>query len=157
MTKAEKKEGIENKHNSYTRELYRFLSIIETLTVVEMTKSIMLQINKDNSNIIRASIDKEMGNVSILSKQKDISEFLIRANSNSMPARDIEQFDLNTKLLQISKDAGNYEHIFVVNKKGIIIADSDSNLINRDINISYNIVIIIFLQTYHAEFCPQLK
>lgn len=111
-----------------------FSYISSSRAVLDMTKSTMLQINKDNASIIRTSIDKEKANASILAKQKDILDFLSKSNSGGATSGDIQQSELNDRLLQISKDAGNYEHIFVVNKEGIIVADSDPNLINRDIN-----------------------
>lgn len=57
-----------------------FNYFISSSTVVEMTKSIMLQINKDNSNVIRSSIDKEMENVSIIFDKSEVISMVFRGN-----------------------------------------------------------------------------
>lgn len=103
-----------------------------TQTIGNITKSAMTEINKENSTIISSMIDKEQRNIALIAKQKEVEEILV-SSKNGEPMSDI-QAQFNPKLQTMVKDAGNIEHIFIVNGKGIICADSDIKLLGADIN-----------------------
>lgn len=96
--------------------------------VMALTDSGMKEINENSVNIIRSVIEKEQIKVDLISIQKEIENLL------SMPIGDDQKLALNKKLQLISNEAGNLEHIFVVNKNSIIVADSDASLIGKSIS-----------------------
>ncbi len=102
-----------------------------TDTINKMTSSAMTEINKENSTIIRSMIDKEKRNIQLVAQQKEVEEILLKSK-NGEDMKDI-QGDLNKKLLNMVKEAGNIEHIFVVNSQGVICADSDTKLLGTDL------------------------
>lgn len=101
-------------------------------TVQNLTESAMSEITHGNSIIIEAMINKEIRNIELIADQKEVQDVLDR-DENSEALTEIQN-QLNAKLLHMVKDAGNIEHIFIVNNNGIIIADSDTKLIGTDIN-----------------------
>lgn len=102
-----------------------------TDTINKMTSSAMTEINKENSTIIGSMIEKEKRNIQLVAQQKEVEEILLKSK-NGEDMKDI-QGDLNKKLLTMVKEAGNIEHIFVVNSQGVICADSDTKLLGTDL------------------------
>lgn len=102
-----------------------------TDTINKMTSSAMTEINKENSTIIGSMIDKEKRNIQLVAQQKEVEEILLKSK-NGEDMKEI-QGDLNKKLLTMVKEAGNIEHIFVVNSQGVICADSDTKLLGTDL------------------------
>ena len=108
------------------------ISLIKsTGTIESLTSSAMAEINKENSSVISAMIDKEERNIQLIASMKEAEEILQKSN-NSEQIYEI-QAAFGTKFKQMVKDAGNIEHIFLVNNQGIICADSDENLLGADI------------------------
>ncbi|MCX7709316.1 MAG: methyl-accepting chemotaxis protein [Clostridia bacterium] len=103
-------------------------------TIMNLTDSGMLEVNKENTNLINAMIDKESRNVAMIAEQKEVGEILSMSQQGNAAEVEKLQSDLNSKLLRMVNDAGNLEHIFIVGKNGRIIADSDTKLINADLN-----------------------
>lgn len=103
-----------------------------TGTISDITRSSMTEINQQDATIIRSMIDKEKRNIQLVADQEEVKEILAKSKNGEV-FTDI-QADFGLKLQQMVKDAGNIEHIFIVNTRGIICADSDSKLLGTDIN-----------------------
>ncbi len=101
-------------------------------TVQNLTESTMTEITDENATIIESMINKEVRNIELIADQKEVQDVLVKFENGE--ALTEVQNQLNEKLMHMVKDAGNIEHIFIVNNKGIIIADSDTKLIGTDIN-----------------------
>ncbi len=97
-----------------------------------LTDSSMLELNKKDYDLIRGLIEKEASNMAIISEQKDVQELLKKRLAGDTEGFDALQNELNTRLQELVKNAGNLEHMFVVDTVGIGIADSDTKLINTD-------------------------
>jgi len=102
-----------------------------TDTINKMTGSAMTEINKENSTIIRSMIEKEKRNIQLVAQQKEVEEIL-KKSKNGETVSDIQE-ELNKKLLTMVKEAGNIEHMFIVNARGAICADSDTKLLGTDL------------------------
>ncbi|WP_229521528.1 methyl-accepting chemotaxis protein [Paenibacillus monticola] len=103
-----------------------------TSTIMDLTESSMKQINTDKAETIEAMIDKEKRNMQLVAGESEITELLLRAGNGGIPAGDKLQTEINTKLQGLVKDAGNLEHMFVADMKGIGVADSDIKLVGTD-------------------------
>ncbi len=101
-------------------------------TIMDLTDSGMSETNKENANLINAMIEKESRNIALVAGQKEVEELLALKGDSGEGEK--LRTDLNEKLQRMAKDAGNLEHIFVVDSRGIIVADSDASLLNRDMN-----------------------
>lgn len=101
-------------------------------TITEVTRASMTDINKENTMILKSMIDKERRTVSLIAAQKEVEEFLLKSQNGESVTE--MQTPLNQKLLRMVAETGNLEHIFIVNAKGVIIADSNVNLIGTDVN-----------------------
>lgn len=99
-------------------------------TVNDLTRSTMMEINKSNSTIVQAMIEKELRNAALIAGHKEVEELLLKAKLGDSIAG--VQASLNSKLQNIVTEAGNLEHIFVVNTNGINLADSDTKLVGQD-------------------------
>ena len=101
-------------------------------TIMDLTDSGMSETNKENANLINAMIEKESRNIALVAGQKEVEELLALKGDSGEGEK--LRTDLNGKLQRMAKDAGNLEHIFVVDSRGIIVAGSDASLLNRDMN-----------------------
>lgn len=101
-------------------------------TINKLTKSTMMESNKENSELIASLIDKEMSKLSIIALQKEVEDILIKGYEGVEIGEDLKSSSI-TKLQKMVKDAGNLEHIFVVDTKGTIVSDSDTKLINQNL------------------------
>lgn len=102
-----------------------------TTSISSVSKSAMSEINREDSKIISLMINKEKRNTQLIAQQKEVEEVLLKSQ-NGEPIDEI-QAQLVPKLQLMAKDAGNLEHIFIVNNKGVIVSDSDTKLIGADI------------------------
>ncbi|ULO05786.1 methyl-accepting chemotaxis protein [Paenibacillus sp. 19GGS1-52] len=96
-----------------------------TSTIMDLTESSMKQINTDKAETIEAMIDKEKRNMQLVAGETEITDLLLKAGNGGIPTGDKLQAEVDTKLQGLVKDAGNLEHMFVVDMKGIAIADSN--------------------------------
>ncbi|WP_379153884.1 methyl-accepting chemotaxis protein [Paenibacillus sp. sgz5001063] len=104
-----------------------------TKTILNLTETAMGQVNTNKGQTIEAMIDKEKRNMALVAGQSEIAELLLKSGDGSLASTgDPLQTEVNTRLQQMVKDAGNLEHMFVVNMKGIGIADSDTKLVGTD-------------------------
>ncbi len=103
-------------------------------TLFNITDTVMTQTNEDNVNLINSMIDKEQGNVAIMADQTLVEDYLVKVKNNEVEGASELQKELIVKLQHLYQEAGNLEHIFVVDEKGFIVADSDTNLIGSDLS-----------------------
>ncbi|OKP80626.1 chemotaxis protein [Paenibacillus helianthi] len=104
-----------------------------TKTILNLTDTAMAQVNTNKAQTIEAMIDKEKRNMELVAGESEIAELLLKSEDGNLARTgDPLQAEVNTKLQKIVKDAGNLEHMFVANMKGIGIADSDTKLVGTD-------------------------
>ncbi|KNF08657.1 methyl-accepting chemotaxis sensory transducer with cache sensor [Gottschalkia purinilytica] len=103
-------------------------------TIVSITEKAIKEGCEEDINIIRLMIDKEIGNLSLIAKQRDIIDMLNKENSGEIVHRDELKLSVNKRLEEVVKEAKNLEHIFVVDKDGVIVSGSDAKFINQDIS-----------------------
>ncbi|MEK5029485.1 methyl-accepting chemotaxis protein [Paenibacillus sp. FSL M7-1046] len=103
-----------------------------TNTILGLTESAMKQVNTNKAETIAAMIDKEKRSMALVAGQTEIIELLQQNKTGGIADGDALQAEVNTKLQGIVKDAGNLEHIFVSDMKGIAVADSDTALVGTD-------------------------
>jgi len=101
-------------------------------TLSAITNTVMTETTKDNSYLIRSTIDNEARNVALIAEQKLVEDLLIKVQSKDMTGINELQTALNIKLQHLQEEAGNIEHIFVVDLNGRDVADSDTKLIGQN-------------------------
>lgn len=110
-----------------------FALIKSSDTIENITDITMIDTNLQKADMINALIDSEMRKVALVAEQKEVKEILLNsANGQKTDPDTLSAF--NQKLQKIVTDAGNLEHLFVVDKEGYIVADSDTKLIGQDMN-----------------------
>lgn len=102
-------------------------------TMNDLTQSAIQQTNKDNSKIVTSLINKEMSELSVMASQKEVIEILEKTAQGQEIDANLRS-DLVKKLQKRVKDAGNLEHIFMIDMKANDVADSDTKLINQNFN-----------------------
>ncbi|MCX7709081.1 MAG: methyl-accepting chemotaxis protein [Clostridia bacterium] len=113
-----------------------------TMSFVNLSKQLMDQSTQEMKSLLKSEnekiwqgIESERKTVKTLASESDIvraAEF--RANGVEDTNTQNLLANVNTLLDGYVKSFGNVEHIFIVDKKGIIFADSDPKLIGKDIN-----------------------
>ncbi|MNB72648.1 Methyl-accepting chemotaxis protein McpA [compost metagenome] len=114
-----------------------------TGTIMDLTESAMAQVNTNKAQTIEAMIDKEKRSMQQAAGESEIIELLAREAAGDLSAGDELQAEVNTRLQKQVKDAGNLEHMFVVNMQGIAVADSDTALVGTDFserNYTINVI-----------------
>ena len=111
-----------------------FTTLKSTSTIRGLTESAMAETTNDNNMIIQAMIENEAANVALMAEMKEIEELIAAMEEGDSEKAETIRENLNAKLQKINTAAGNLEHTFIVNENGIIIADSDVNLINADLS-----------------------
>lgn len=95
----------------------------------------MKSISKSSIETISVMLEKESTEIEVLSNKKSIVELLqLYDTSYDSEAYKTAAENINKELDEYVKKQGNLEHTFIVNNKGIIIADSDRKLINQNIS-----------------------
>ncbi len=102
-------------------------------TMKDMTISSMMDSNRNNADIIQSLLDKERNRLSLITYQSEVIELLSK-NAKGETVDEKTKSTLIAKLKSMSKDAGNIEHIFVVDMNANIVSDSDTNLIGKNLN-----------------------
>ncbi|NUU59808.1 methyl-accepting chemotaxis protein [Paenibacillus agri] len=100
-----------------------------THTILNLTESSMEQVTDNKAENIEAMIDKEKRSIALVAGQTEIAELLQKAGKGAIQAGDPLQNEVNNKLQGLVKDAGNLEHMFVVDMDGTIVGDSDTKLL----------------------------
>ncbi len=104
-----------------------------TDTISALTESAMMELNKTNLNLIRSLKDNESMNISIIASQNEVEQLLKKRMSGDAEGFEELQAKLNLSFDKLVKEAGNVEHIFIVDTNGIVVANSDRNLLNTDL------------------------
>ena len=102
-------------------------------TIENMSKISMLETNQNKADMMSALIENEMRKIALIADENEVTEILTQV-SNGKEADSKKLSELNNRLIKIYKDAGNLEHIFIVDSKANIVADSDLNLIGRNLS-----------------------
>ncbi|MFC3747804.1 methyl-accepting chemotaxis protein [Paenibacillus sp. GCM10012306] len=100
-----------------------------THTILNLTESSMEQVTDNKAENIEIMIDKEKKSVALVAGQTEIAELLLKAGKGDIQTGDPLQNKVNTRLQGLVKDAGNLEHMFVVDMNGTIVGDSDTKLL----------------------------
>lgn len=103
-----------------------------TNSILDLTETSMKQVNTNKAQTIESMIDKEKRSIALVAGQSEIVELLKKSSNNVVSSGDKLQAEVNIKLQGLVQDAGNLEHMFVVDMKGIAIADSDTKLVGTD-------------------------
>lgn len=114
-----------------------------TGTIMNLTESSMAQVGTNKAQTIGAMIDKEKRNIQLVAGESEIAELLLQVASGGGSVEEALRNQVNAKLLSQVKDAGNLEHMFVVDLKGTAVADSDTKLIGSsfsDRNYTKNVL-----------------
>ncbi|WP_410511876.1 methyl-accepting chemotaxis protein [Paenibacillus sp. BR2-3] len=103
-----------------------------TDSILNLTENSMKQVNTNKAETIESMIDKEKRSIALIAGHSEIVDLLVKAGNGELEAGDKLQGEVNTKLQGLVKDAGNLEHIFVVDMKGNDVADSDTKLLGAN-------------------------
>ncbi|KGE16410.1 methyl-accepting chemotaxis protein [Paenibacillus wynnii] len=103
-----------------------------TSSILNLTETAMFQVNTNKAETIKSMIDKESRNMALIAEQTEIADLLIKAGKGGIVKGDALQSEVNNKLTRLVKDAGNVEHMFVVDMKGNDVADSDTKLLGAN-------------------------
>jgi methyl-accepting chemotaxis protein len=103
--------------------------------ITTQTKKEMLSTSKLSGEILSSLAEKELTEESVIAGLSAVVELANERLVNSQSSTYISLDNQVNKILDdYVKKHGNLEHAFVVDTKGIIIADSDRSLIGKDIN-----------------------
>lgn len=119
-----------------------------------MSDNSMLELNKSRGETINTMIQKEQNSVAVFAGEAGVTELLAGVR-NGDPGDSALHAEVNARLKQLVKDAGNLEHMFVVGTDGVIIADSDPVLVGK--NISDRAYVKQVLQTGEPVISETLK
>lgn len=103
--------------------------------VYGQAKSEMMLVNQKTGETMSALISKEVTAMNTIARQKAIIDFL-KTDSGTKATTEYaaKVEEISQGLDAYVKDYGNTEHIFIIDKSGFIVADSDRNLIGADLN-----------------------
>lgn len=114
-----------------------------TGTIMDLTESAMAQVNTNKAQTIEAMIDKEKRSMQLVAGEPEIAELLLKDAAGESAEGNELRAQMNARLQEQVKDAGNLEHMFVVNMQGIAVADSDTSLVGADFserNYTINVI-----------------
>lgn len=101
----------------------------------DASKTEMKSISKSSTETIAVMLEKESTEIEGMANKKSIVELLqLHDTSYGSEAYKTAAENINKELDEYVKKQGDLEHTFIVNNKGIIIADSDRKLINQNIS-----------------------
>jgi methyl-accepting chemotaxis protein len=103
--------------------------------ITSQTEKEMLSTSKLSGEILNSLAEKELTEEGVITDQNAVIELAKERLVNSQSSTYTSLNNQVNKILDnYVKKHGNLEHAFVVDTKGVIIADSDRNLIGKDIN-----------------------
>ncbi len=103
-------------------------------TISTITDSVMLDTAKDKALLISSMIEKEERAIALMAEQKLVEDLLMKIQSEDKTGINELQKTLKAKLQRFQEEAGNTEHIFVVDRSGKDVVDSDTNLVGQNFN-----------------------
>lgn len=109
-----------------------FALVESSKTMLNLTDSAMLDTNKNNVEKIQSLIEKEKSKLSLIAYQSEVVELLSKTAKGEDVGDNIKE-SLIAKLQSMNKEAGNLEHIFIVDTNAMIVSDSDINLIGANL------------------------
>ncbi|MBU5591158.1 methyl-accepting chemotaxis protein [Clostridium sp. MSJ-4] len=108
--------------------------IFTSKSINTLSKDDMKALSYSAKNSIELVVEKEKANVARLSSHKMVYDFFnYYGDKNSQEYKTLG-LSLNNLLKDHTLKQGNLEHTFIVDNKGIIVADDDEALIGKDIN-----------------------
>jgi methyl-accepting chemotaxis protein len=111
-----------------------FTFVKSSNVVYGQAKNEMMLVNQKTGETMSALLSKEISAMNTIARQKVIIDFLELDNSMKTTAEYANTVEEISKGLDTYvKDYGNTEHIFIVDKSGFIVADSDRKLIGADL------------------------
>lgn len=110
-----------------------FALVKSTDTIENISDISMMDTNLQKADMISSLIDNEMRKLALIAEIEEVTEILTSASGRE-EADSVNRADFNEKLLKIANDAGNLEHLFIVDNKANIVADSDTNLIGQNLS-----------------------
>lgn len=103
--------------------------------ILDQTKSEISAVNKRAIETIGVMLEKEQANVKGLSNKSEINDLLSVRQTSPNSEEYNKLVNENITLLQnYTKEVQNLEHVFVVDTKGIIIADSDIKSVGKSVS-----------------------
>lgn len=108
--------------------LFRTINMLSDITDTAMRVT-----TNDNYNAIRSTIEKERKNAALIAEDKLVKDLLLKIYNKDTSNSSQQVSEVNEKITTLEEQAGNLEHIFVVDLDGNIVADSDPNLIGINI------------------------
>jgi methyl-accepting chemotaxis protein len=112
-----------------------FTYIKSSQVVYNQAKGEMMLVNQKTGETMNALLSKEVSAMNTIARQKAIIDFLSTDISmKTSPEYANATEEISKSLDTYVKDYGNTEHIFIIDKSGFIVADSDRNLIGKDLN-----------------------
>ncbi|MBV4419430.1 methyl-accepting chemotaxis protein [Clostridium tyrobutyricum] len=126
--------------------------IVSSIVVYHQTSTKLYDVSRAEMKSLTSSyiitlnhmIDKEKVKMDGMSNKKSVID-LLQLNSGSYGSTEYKNAvkQSSAELSNYVKQQGNLEHAFIVDKSGTIIADSDSNLINKNISDrAYNMEVL---------------
>lgn len=103
--------------------------------ILTQTNTMAKDLSSAYADNISSLIEKENAVVSALASQKSIIELLEQSQSGNKTDQSIQiQKECNKLIENTEKQEWNLEHVFIVNTKNVIIADSNTNTLGQDIS-----------------------
>ena len=108
--------------------------IFTSKSINTLSKDDMKALSSSAKNSIELVVEKEKANVARLSSHKMVYDFFNYYGDKNSQEYKALGLSLNNLLKDHTLKQGNLEHTFIVDNKGIIVADDDEALIGKDIN-----------------------
>ncbi|MDF2557650.1 MAG: putative methyl-accepting chemotaxis protein [Bacillales bacterium] len=120
--------------------------------ITTQTKKEMLSATKFSEELLTSLTEKELIEDGMIADQLSVIELAKERLVSSESSKYISFNEQVNKILDdYVKKHGNLEHAFIVDTKGIIIADSDRNLIGKDINDRSYVMDALNGKSYFSE------
>lgn len=100
--------------------------------ILNQTKQGILDISGSTANTLENTIKENYQKTALLASRSEAVAILKEESASPEYQKQLES--MNVGLAEFVKQSGNLEDAFVVNSKGIVIADSDRKIIGSDIN-----------------------
>ncbi|WP_438444820.1 methyl-accepting chemotaxis protein [Gorillibacterium sp. sgz5001074] len=111
-----------------------FLQEKSKSTILTLTQANMLQQNSDSALTIRNALRHELQFAEWIAGEKDVADLLAKAGKGGLAQGDKLQESVSLTLKREADEAGNMEHVFVLDRNGVNVADSDAKLIGQNFN-----------------------
>lgn len=114
--------------------LVGFFSYSKSSSSLEsMSDDSMLQLNKSRAETINAMVEKEQQNMALFAGEAGVVRLLAGVKNDGSADRG-RQAEVTARMNQLVKDAGNLEHLFVVDLNGNDVADTNAALVGHNFN-----------------------